>query len=121
MEGEYVNMWKEDGILFVEYGDNLGLNQDIASEVIKNRLVFQQNKEYPVFCDTSGVNDTNLQALEKFATEGVLLVSAIAFYTKTPLDYYLTEYFIKTYKIKISAKIFKHKFEALQFLKPYIQ
>jgi hypothetical protein len=121
LEGDYIKMWIEYHILFLEYRDGLVLDQEIAREILNSRLVFQQDREYPVFCDTSGILSAEPEALEILAAEGVLLIRAIAFYTKSPLDNLLTEYFIKTYRKHIPAEVFNHKHQAIQFLKPYSQ
>ncbi len=118
-EGEYINMWLTDGILFLEYRDELDLNLGKAREILKSRLIFQQDKDYPVFCDTSGIRSADPEALEFLAEEGVLLIRAVAFYTKWPLENLLTEYFIRTYGKQVPAKVFNHKHQAILFLNPY--
>ncbi len=121
MEEEYINMSIENGILFLEYKEDLDLNLEKARQILKTRLVFQQDKEYPIFCNTSGIRNAEPDALEFLAKEGNLLIKALAFYTKSPLDNLLTEYFIRTYRKEkdIPAKVFNHTHKAIQFLKPY--
>ncbi|WBL22329.1 DUF7793 family protein [Zunongwangia sp. HRR-M8] len=120
-EAEYINMELTDGILFLEYRDELDLNLEKAREILKSRLIFQQDSEYPVFCDTSGIRSAEPEALEFLADEGVLLIRAVAFYTKHPLDNLLTEYFVRTYGKKVPAKVFNHNHQAILFLKPYCE
>ncbi len=99
----------------MEYKDNLILTKEVARKILNTRLIFQKNKEYPVFCDTSGILEVEPEALEYFAIEGTLLISAVAFYTQSPLNNRLTEYFLRTYSKHIPAEIFNHKHKAIQF------
>ena len=119
MESKYINIWVKDSILFLEYKEELHLNLKKAGEVLKSRLIFQQDKEYPVFCDTSGIRNAEPDALEFLAEEGLLLIRAVAFYTKSPLENLLTEYFNRTYRMQVPAKVFNHKHQAILFLKSY--
>ncbi|MDT0644522.1 STAS/SEC14 domain-containing protein [Zunongwangia sp. F363] len=120
-EGEYANISIEDNILFLEYSPRLVLTYHVAKEVLSNRLAFQQNKAYPVFCNTSGIISAETNALDYLSHEGTLLIMAIAFYVNAPLNNLLTEFFLETHSRKIPAGIFKYRNQALKFLRPYTQ
>ena len=118
-EGKYVRIWREDTILFVEYRPELVLTKPIAMEVLRNRLSFQKDQEYVIYCDSSGIIGADTEALDYLSRQGTLLIKAIAFYTTNPLDNLLTEFYLKTHKRMVPTKVFRHKFQALKFLKSY--
>ncbi len=120
-EGEYVRIWIKDSILFVEYRPHLVLTKQIAMEILSTRLAFQKNREYAVFCDPSGIVSAETEALDYLSREGTLFIKAIAFYTPSPLDHLLTEFFLETHRRKIPTRIFGYKIQALKFLKSHSQ
>lgn len=118
-EGKYTRIWTENNILFLEYRPNLILDLNSVQHVLAERLVFQQNKEYAVFCDPTGIISADNNAMDFLSQEGCLLIKAIAFYVQSPLPVLLTEYYIKTHIQKVPAEIFKNKFQAINYLLPY--
>ncbi|GHA32865.1 hypothetical protein GCM10007103_12890 [Salinimicrobium marinum] len=120
-EGEYAKLWIEDTILFIEYRSHLVLTKQTAMEVLRSRLAFQRNQEYAVFCDPSGIVSADTDALDYLSREGTLLIKAVAFYTPSPLNILLTEFFLETHRRRLPAGIFKHKIQALKFLKSHSQ
>lgn len=120
-EDEYAKIWIEDTILYIEYSPHLVLTKQIAMEVLRRRLIFQKNIEYAVFCDPSGIVSAETEALDFLSREGNLLIKAIAFYTPSPLTNLLTEFFLETHRRKVPARIFRHKIQALKFLKSHNQ
>jgi len=120
-EGDYVRIWLEHNILFLEYKDDLALTQEVAREVLSNRITFQQNREYAVFCNPSGILSADPKALDYLAKEGTILIRAIAFYAPTPIPHLLTEFFLEAHKKNVPAEMFKYKNQAIKYLTPYSQ
>ena len=118
-EDEYARIWIENDILFLAYKDGIDLTQIVAQEVVNNRITYQQSREYAVFCDTSGIIEADFEALTYLALEGLLLIKAIAFYSKFPPNILLTKFFLETLRENIPAEIFESKNQAINFLIPY--
>ncbi|TDN79353.1 hypothetical protein DET49_13816 [Salegentibacter sp. 24] len=119
-EGRYGKFWIRDDILFVVYKPELVISLKVAKQVVRDRLEVQQNLEYPVFCDLSGVTDSSLVARRYLVQEGTLLIKALAFYTTSPVAVRLTEFYLKTLNHKVPTKFFTNKDQAINFLKPYM-
>ncbi|MBZ9629792.1 STAS/SEC14 domain-containing protein [Salegentibacter sp. LM13S] len=118
-EDEYARIWIENDILFLEYQHGLELTQKVARVVVNSRITYQQNREYAIFCDTSGIIEADFEALTYLALEGLLLIKAIAFYPKFPPNILLTKFFLETLQENIPADIFETKNQAINFLIPY--
>ncbi len=118
-EDEYTRIWIENDILFLEYKDGLDLTQKVAREVVNSRITFQKNREYAIFCDTSGIIKADFESLNYLALEGLLLIKAIAFYPKFPPNILLTKFFLETLRENIPAEIFETRNQAISFLTPY--
>lgn len=119
-EGRYGQYWIRDNILFVVYKPELVISLKVAKQVVRDRLEFQQNLEYPVCCDLSGVTDSSSEARQYMVQEGTLLIKALAFYTTSPVAGRITEFYLKTLSHKVPTKFFTKKSLAINFLKPYI-
>lgn len=120
-EGKYGTYWIKDGILFVDYKPDLIVSLKVAKRIARDRMEFQQNKEYPVFCYLDGIFGVHSEARYYLVQEGALLINALALHSTSPVAIRLTEFYLKIHSHKIPTQIFKYKNQALQFLKPYTQ
>ena len=116
---EYATFWIEEGILYFIYHPGTILNLRVAEKVVADRLKFQQDITYPVFCNAQGVKDTEKAARDFLAREGSFLVRAVAYLVNPPISHAITDFFLRANRPTIPAEIFTEKFEALSFLKPY--
>lgn len=120
-KGKYGTYWIEDGILFVDYKPDLIVSLKVAKRIARDRMEFQQNKEYPVFCNLDGIVGAHSDARHYLVQEGTLLINALALHSTSPVAIRLTEFYLKIHNHKIPTQIFKHKNQAIHYLKPYTQ
>lgn len=116
---DFATFWIEDGIIFFIYHPVVILDLKTAEKIVSDRLKFQEDKAYPVFCDTRGVTDTEKAARDFLAKEGSLLTTAVAFLVNPPISKAIIDFYIKTNQPVTPTKVFTEKFEALQFLKTF--
>lgn len=82
-ENEFIKLRIENGILIVEYKPNVKIDPPTAPKIVRSRLKFQGDKEYPVLCITHGITDFTASAQFFMATKGSTLIKAICFVTPT--------------------------------------
>ncbi len=120
-EGKYGTYWIQDEILFVDYKPDLIVTLKVAERIVRDRLEFQKDQEYPVFCNLTGIVGTHSEARHYLVQEGTLLITALAFYATSPVAARLTEFYLQTLSHQIPTKIFTHTNQAIQFLKTYTE
>lgn len=118
-ENKFARFWIEHNILFITYRSNVFINLAAAKEIVKDRLVFQRDKEYPVLCELPPIQGSDYSAREYLAQEGTILLKAIAFYAPPPLAYWLIDFYLKTHNHGIPTKFFPHRNQAKKFLNNY--
>lgn len=119
LSNEYATFWIEDGILFFIYHPAVVLDLVVAEKVVTDRLKFQEEKTYPVLCDTRGLKDTEKAARDFLAKEGSVLTSAVAFLVNPPVSKAMTDFYIKTNKPVTPTQVFSEKYDAVKFLEPF--
>ena len=120
-EGKYGTYWIRDDILFVDYKPDLIVTLKVAKRITRDRMEFQQDKEYPIFSNLDGIIGSHSEARHYLVYEGSLLIKALALYSTYPFAIRLTEFYLKTLNHKIPTQLFKHKNNALRFLEPYTE
>lgn len=118
-KGKYGTYWIDDNILHVRYKKQTIIDLKIAKKIVSDRLLFQQNREFPVFCDISGVIGSTSLARYYLANEGSTLISAVGIYGIYPISISLTQFYLKHLKHTKPTAFFTNKFQTLNFLKPY--
>lgn len=119
LSNDYATFWIDDGILHFIYHPGIVINIAAAEKVVADRLKCQEDKIYPVFCDTRGIKDTDKEARDYLAREGSIMTPAVAFLVNPPISKAITDFYVRTNKPITPTKIFTEKYEALKFLKGY--
>ena len=109
----------EDDILFLEYRARLTLNIKVAKKVVAERLIYQKNRRFPVFCDSSGIISADVEALDYFASEGTIFIEGLAIFSENPRAFLLSKFYVETHKQEIPTAVFENRFQALNFLNRY--
>lgn len=120
-ENDYAFYRIKDNILFVEYRDNALLSLSVAQKVVTDRIQFQQEKIYPVYCDIRKVTEIDIAGRTYLAKEGSVLISAIAFIVNNPFSVSTTiiDLYLKKQGSPIPYKIFSDREKALDYLRKY--
>jgi hypothetical protein len=71
-ENNYARFWISDGILFFEYKPNTIIDLMAAKRIVSDRVRFQNEKSFPIFCDVRGVIDTEKAGRDYLAQSGSL-------------------------------------------------
>lgn len=116
---DYATFWVEEGILFFVYHADVKLDFKAAQQVLSDRLKFQDEKTFPVLCDTRGVKETEKPARDFLAKEGSALTSAVAFLVNPSISKAITDFYVRTNKPVTPTQVFTQKQDAVQFLKNF--
>lgn len=118
-ENRYAEFWLNDGILQFIYKSGISIDFEAAQTIVADRIKFQKEREYPIFCDTRGIHHIEKEARDFLAIEGSLLAIAVAFLVNSNLSNVIAEFYLIANKPTIPTKVFSEKYEALKFLAPY--
>ncbi len=109
----------EAGILFLNYKPQSCLSLHIAKKVVKDRLRFQMNTSYPVYCDVRELIDSTKEARDYLIQEGSALTLAIAFHIRKGLSESLAKFYVQHREHPIDTRLFYEMQPALEFLETY--
>ncbi|WDO12318.1 hypothetical protein MH928_13415 [Flavobacterium sp. WW92] len=117
-ENSFVSYSIEGGVLHMVCRSGVRITLADARSIVADRLMVQGERPLPALCELTGILDADSDALEFFAREGMVLISAIAFITheKRHLEY-LVKYFLKRSLPAIPSAVFSHLHQGLEFLK----
>lgn len=113
----FCKYWIEDGILFVLYKPIDYIDLDAARTIVANRILFQENDPYLIFCDTRGIKDSSKAARDYLAREGSALARALAIFDDRYLSMSMLHYYLLRNRPLVPSAIFTDRDEAIAFLK----
>jgi hypothetical protein len=123
MEGVgFTNLRIEDGILYGEYPEGIDVDLDAAKALVRTRLEFIGDKDYPSLIDTTGVRSVTKEARDYFnEPEASAGFKAAAILSRSAFSTFLSNFFIKISLIKspVPIKLFTTEEEALEWLNQY--
>lgn len=119
-ENEFARFWIANGILFFEYKPKTILNFRVAKSVVADRILFQNEKAYPIFCDVRGVIDTEKAGRDYLAKSGSLLTKAVGLLADEEVILTISNFYLQVSKPAVPTQIFTKKEDALLFLKGYL-
>lgn len=119
-ENEYAKFWIRDQILFFEYKTDLVIGLAAAQKIVADRIQFQNEIAYPIFCDIRGVIDFDKAARDYLAQSGSVLTKAVGFLVHQKVSLAITSFYVKISKPTVPTQVFDDKATALAFLSKYI-
>ncbi len=119
IKNEYAKFWIENDILFYVYKNGVEITLEVAIQIVKDRILFQQGKSYVMLCDIRGIKKVDKNARDYLATEGSVLLKAVALLSNTPLSEIISDFYVKTSPPSIVTKEFNDYEEALSYLNAY--
>ena len=108
----------EAGILFLYYTTRC-LSLHIATKVVQDRLRFQIDTPYPIYCDVREIIDSTEEARDYLLQEGSVLTLAIAFHIDRGLSESMLKFYLLHREPHIATQFFYEKDPAVAFLKKY--
>jgi hypothetical protein len=119
-ENEYANFWIESGILYFVYKKNAAIDLNAAKQIVDERIRFQQQKDYPIFCDIRGIKNIDKAARDFLAKEGSSYTKGVAVVVDTPMTKIISNFYLGLNKPIAPTKMFTDRQEALNYLQQFI-
>lgn len=120
-KNKYAEFWIDEGILFFVYLPCTNINLEAAESIVKERIRFQNEKEYPILCDMRQLRIVEKTARDYLAEEGSLLAKAVALLVNELYTEKLSDIFLQTSKPSVPTKRFTSELRAVEFLKQFIK
>ncbi len=119
-ENEYAKFWIKDQILFFEYKPELVIDLAAAQRIVADRIQFQDEIAYPIFCDIRGVVNFDKAARDYLAQSGSVLTKAVGFLVHQKVTQTIATFYVNINKPTVPTQLFEDKSAALAFLSNYI-
>jgi hypothetical protein len=116
-ETAYCKLWIANGLLFIIYKPIPYLDEKMAKLIVANRIHFQENEPFLIFCDTRGIMDSSKAARDYLAQEGSTLAKAIAIYDDRDVGGLMLNYYLLRNKPLVPSAIFNDRDLAINFLR----
>lgn len=120
-ENQNARFWIEDGILFFEYKPRTAINLEVAMRVVADRIAFQNERHFPVFCDTRGIASIDKAARDYLAKSGSMLAKAVALIGSENVSITMSTFYLEISRPSVPTRIFTIREEALDYLKSFIR
>lgn len=118
-ENPYASFRIADGILFCSYKPKVVLTFKVAHLVVADRLRFQNEKSFPIFCDMRGVIGTEKEGRDYLAQYGSSLTTAVALWAQHKVVDLIGSFYVNINKPHTPTLFFTSRTEALTYLQPF--
>ncbi|TRX32985.1 hypothetical protein FNW52_16140 [Flavobacterium sp. ZT3R18] len=118
-ENEFALFWIQNDILYFEYKPNVVINLKAAQLVVADRILVQNEKAYPVFCDIRGIVDSDKAARDYLAQSGSVLTKAVSLIGNDTVLLSIMSFYITINKPRVPTKVFTEELAALAFLETF--
>ena len=119
-ENNYVQLWTEGNILYLEYKSHLTIDLATAKEILDIISSVCKKEKYLVFQDMSNLKWINKQSRDLFASHPITnQMHAWVHYSKKPLHRIMYTIYLTFSKPEVSMEFFSHFEEGLQWLREF--
>lgn len=109
---------KEDGLLYLIFKPEVFIDYCAAQKVVADRIRLQQDTDYYVVCDTTGICGTNKAARDYLSGTGSEQVKAIAFVVSSRVGRSLLSLYLKYHHTPVKTAVFpSHELAIKHFTK----
>lgn len=119
-ENKYAKFWIRDKVLYFEYKPDVVIDLAAAQCIVADRIQFQNEVSYPIFCDVRGIVNIDKAARDYLAQSGSVLTKAVAFLIQKKVLKAIATFYVNISKPSAPSQLFDDKTEALEFLSDYI-
>ena len=105
-ENDYAKFWMEAGIVFFVYKDNSSIDLNAAKQIVTDRLQFQKQEHYPIYCDIRGMKRADKAARDFLAKEGSSYTKAVAIIVDSPMTKIISNFYLGLNKPTAPTKMF---------------
>ena len=118
---EFVEMWTEDGIMYHVYGEDVGINLELAKHITRNRIRISEGISWPLLTDSRSLKSIDKEARDFWSKpgEGIQFLSAGALIINNPILRLLGNAFVKLDKPPKPFQLFTDYKSALSWLDQY--
>lgn len=115
-ENEYATYHIQNGILHINYKDQVSIDLTAAVRIVEDRLRLQEGLSYNVICDIRGLYEVDKAARDYLAIEGSVLVKSVAYIVEKDVSKALSQFYLRISKPPIPSKIVTNLADAKAFL-----
>jgi hypothetical protein len=119
-ENEYASFWIEGGVVYFVYKANSVVNLEAAMQIVADRIKFQREINYPVYCDIRGMKSADKDARNYLAKEGSSYTKGVAVMVDSPMSKIIGNIYLGLNKPTTPTRLFTDKNEAVEFLKQFV-
>jgi hypothetical protein len=119
-ENEFARFWIDGTILFFIYKDNVSINLEAAECIVADRIQFQNDMAYPIFCDARGIVSMDKPARDYLAQSGSLLIKAVGLLVNEQVSVMVSYFYLKINKPSVPTRLFTDQLAAIAFVSNYI-
>jgi hypothetical protein len=120
-ENEYAKFWIEAGIVFFVYKPNTSIDLAAAKKIVEDRINFQQQVDYPIFCDIRSMKNADKAARDFLAKEGSSYTKGVAVIVDSPMTKIIGNFYLGLNKPTSPTKMFTEREDALEYLKQFVK
>lgn len=121
LDTEYLTARCVDGIIEVQYKDNVYITLKEAKYIVEERLKFFGDEQYPCLLRSSRLKGIDRAGRNYLFSEGLLNLLALALVPNNKVEKMLTTILVNFERPEIPCRVFKSHDEARTWLKQYIQ
>jgi hypothetical protein len=115
-ENDFAEFWIEDGILYFIYKQGVKIDLQAAKTIVADRIMLQNGRSYPVFCDMRGIKDSDKAARDYLAKEGSTLVKAVGVFIESPVTKIMGNFYLSINQPITPTRMFTDRSQALEYL-----
>ncbi len=119
-ENQNAKFWIDGGILFFVYKPNTVIDLDVAMRVVADRILLQNERYFPVFCDIRGITSTHKAGRDYLARSGSVFTKAVALIVNEHLSMTMSTFYLEISRPSVPTQIFSLEQEALDYLKEFL-
>ena len=119
-KNENVEIWIENGILYVVFAPDLVLTEQIARDLVIERIRISKGQTYPMLCVVKDAKTIEKAARDYLSTgDAIRYLSAGAFITNTYIEVLLTNAFLRLNNPPLKSRLFTDQKEAIRWLEKF--
>jgi hypothetical protein len=118
-ENDYATFWMEAGIVYFVYKENASIDLQAAKQIVEDRIRFQKQVDFPIYCDIRGMKRADKAARDFLAKEGSSYTKGVAIIVDSPMTKIIGNFYLGLNKPTTPTKMFTDKEEALEYLSQF--
>jgi hypothetical protein len=118
-ENDFASFWIEGGIVYFVYKPNSVVSLEAARKIVDDRIKFQKQKDFPIYCDIRGMKSADKDARNYLAKEGSSYARAVAVVVDSPMSKIIGNIYLGLNKPITPSRLFTDEKDAVEYLKQF--